>query len=77
MIEANSVFTYHGLTDSQVEQYNICLSMTHLMDETDIVHAFDNEALFNICFRHLKLKTPIFADMNYLIAHQMSGISST
>ena len=33
----------------------------------------DNEALYDICFRTLKLTTPSFGDLNHLISAVMSG----
>jgi hypothetical protein len=35
----------------------------------------DNEALYDICFRTLKLTTPTFGDLNHLISAVMSGIT--
>jgi tubulin beta len=36
----------------------------------------DNEALYNICFRTLKLTTPTYGDLNHLISLTMSGVTS-
>jgi len=33
----------------------------------------DNEALYNICFRTLKLSTPTYGDLNHLVSTAMSG----
>ncbi|TPP45088.1 Tubulin C-terminal domain family protein [Leishmania donovani] len=35
----------------------------------------DNEALYDICFRTLKLTTPTFGDLNHLVAAVMSGVT--
>ena len=35
----------------------------------------DNEALYDICFRTLKLTTPTFGDLNHLISAVMSGVT--
>jgi tubulin beta len=37
----------------------------------------DNEALYDICFRTLKLATPSFQDLNHLISCVTSGITSS
>ena len=38
----------------------------------------DNEALYDICFRTLKLTTPTFGDLNHLVAATVaSRVSST
>ena len=39
------------------------------------VQVLDNEALYDICFRTLKLTTPTFGDLNHLISAVMSGIT--
>ena len=35
----------------------------------------DNEALYDICFRTLKLTAPTFGDLNHLISTAMSGVT--
>lgn len=35
----------------------------------------DNEALYNICSKSLKLTTPTYGDLNHLIASAMSGVT--
>ncbi len=40
-----------------------------------LTQVLDNEALYDICFRTLKLTTPTFGDLNHLISAVMSGIT--
>jgi len=40
-----------------------------------LLQVLDNEALYDICFRTLKLTTPTFGDLNHLISAVMSGIT--
>jgi len=35
----------------------------------------DNEALYDICFRTLKLTTPTYGDLNHLVSIAMSGVT--
>jgi tubulin beta len=35
----------------------------------------DNEALYDICFRTLKLSTPSYGDLNHLVSASMSGVT--
>ncbi|VAI44286.1 unnamed protein product [Triticum turgidum subsp. durum] len=42
---------------------------------SDTVVVLDNEALYDICFRTLKLATPTFGDLNHLISATMSGVT--
>merc|ERR1711937_568057 len=37
--------------------------------------ALDNEALYDICFRTLKLTTPTYGDMGHLVSAGLSGIT--
>ena len=40
-----------------------------------LLQILDNEALYDICFRTLKLTTPTFGDLNHLISAVMSGVT--
>merc|ERR1712085_228786 len=42
-------------------------------ENADQCFALDNEALYDICFRTLKLTTPTFGDLNHLVAAVMSA----
>merc|ERR1719440_2355817 len=35
----------------------------------------DNEALYDICFRTLKLTTPTYGDLNHLVSAGLSGVT--
>jgi len=59
-----------------VEPYNATLSTHQLVENADEVMCIDNEALYNICFRTLKLTTPTYGDLNHLISQVMSGITA-
>jgi len=58
-----------------VEPYNATLSVHQLVENADECMVLDNEALYDICFRTLKLTTPTFGDLNHLISAVMSGIT--
>ena len=36
----------------------------------------DNEALYDICFRSLKISSPTYGDLNHLISLTMSGLTT-
>ncbi|VAH19210.1 unnamed protein product [Triticum turgidum subsp. durum] len=44
-------------------------------ENADECMVLDNEALYDICFRTLKLTTPSFGDLNHLISATMSGVT--
>merc|ERR1712045_221421 len=52
--------SYSGTSDLQLERINV----------------FDNEALYDICFRTLKLTTPTYGDLNHLVSLTMSGVTT-
>merc|ERR1712137_34100 len=41
----------------------------------DETYCIDNEALYDICFRTLKLSTPTYGDLNHLVSASMSGVT--
>ena len=53
-----SVFPFPKVSDMVVEPYNATLSVHQLVDNADECMVLDNEALYEICFRTLKLATP-------------------
>ncbi|KAF2312621.1 hypothetical protein GH714_035259 [Hevea brasiliensis] len=63
------------VSDTVVEPYNATLSVHQLVENADECMVLDNEALYDICFRTLKLTTPSFGDLNHLISATMSGVT--
>ncbi|KAK8759080.1 hypothetical protein V5799_003288, partial [Amblyomma americanum] len=47
-----------------------------LVENTDETFCIDNEALYDICFRTLKLTTPTYGDLNHLVSATMSGVTT-
>lgn len=64
------------VSDTVVEPYNATLSVHQLVENTDETYCIDNEALYDICFRTLKLTTPTYGDLNHLISATMSGVTT-
>ncbi|XP_074017434.1 tubulin beta-4B chain isoform X2 [Numenius arquata] len=65
-----------GVSDTVVEPYNATLSVHQLVENTDETYCIDNEALYDICFRTLKLTTPTYGDLNHLVSATMSGVTT-
>ena len=59
-----------------VEPYNTVLCVHSLLEHTDVTIMYDNEALYDICFRTLKLTTPTYGDLNHLVSLTMSGVTT-
>ena len=71
-----SVMPSPKVSDTVVEPYNATLSLNQLVENTDETYIIDNEALYDICFRTLKLATPTYVDLNHLISLTMSGVTT-
>ena len=76
IMKSYSVFPSPKVSDTVVEPYNAMLSMNQLIENTDQTYCIDNEALYDICFRTLKLMTPTYGDLNHLVSLTMSGITT-
>jgi tubulin beta len=70
-----SVVPSPKVSDTVVEPYNATLSIHQLVETADEVMCIDNEALYDICHRTLKMPTPSYRDLNHLISSVMSGIT--
>jgi tubulin beta len=64
------------VSDVVVEPYNATLSIHQLVENSDETFCIDNEALYDICFRTLKLQNPTYGDLNHLISATMSGVTT-
>ncbi|XP_070534905.1 tubulin beta chain-like [Ptychodera flava] len=71
-----SVVPSPKVSDTVVEPYNATLSVHQLVDNSNETFCIDNEALYDICFRTLKLTTPTYGDLNHLVSATMSGVTT-
>merc|ERR1711942_456502 len=71
-----SVVPSPKVSDTVVEPYNATLSVHQLVENTDETYCIDNEALYDICFRTLKLTSPTYGDLNHLVSITMSGVTT-
>jgi len=58
-----------------VEPYNCTLAVHQLVENADAVFCIDNEALYTICQKTLKVNNPDYGDLNKLVSKVMSGIT--
>lgn len=58
MMMTFSVFPSPKVSDTVVEPYNATLSVHQLVENADECMVLDNEALYDICLRTLKLSNP-------------------
>lgn len=71
-----SVVPSPKVSDTVVEPYNATLSIHQLVENADETFCIDNEALYEICFKTLKLTNPGYADLNKLVTSVMSGVTT-
>ncbi|KAJ5247201.1 Tubulin [Penicillium chermesinum] len=65
------------VSDTVVEPYNATLSVHQLVEHSDETFCIDNEALYDICMRTLKLSQPSYGDLNHLVSAVMSGVTTS
>lgn len=63
-------------SDTVVEPYNATLSINQLVEHADETFCIDNQALYDICHKTLKLSSPSYGDLNFLVSNVMSGITT-
>jgi tubulin beta len=66
MIVSYSVFPSSQVSQSIVEPYNAMLAIQYHIESTDMLACFDNEALYQICSRALKISLPTINDRKLL-----------
>ncbi|KAK8782140.1 hypothetical protein V5799_016519, partial [Amblyomma americanum] len=71
-----SVVPSPKVSDTVVEPYNATLAVHKLLEYPHGTFCIDNEALYDICFRALKITTPTYGDLNHLVSATMSGVTS-
>ncbi|CAB3221140.1 unnamed protein product [Arctia plantaginis] len=71
-----SVVPSPKVSDTVVEPYNATLAANQLIENSTQSYCIDNEALYDICFRTLRLKTPTYGDLNHLVSATMSGVTT-
>lgn len=77
IVNTFSVIPSPKVSEVVLEPYNSTLSLQLLIENSDQTHCIDNEALYDICFRTLKLPSPNYYDLNHLISLTMSGITTS
>lgn len=77
MVMTFSVFPSPRVSDTVVEPYNTVLSVHQLLEYSDMCMVIDNEALYDITTRTLRLQAPTYTDLNHLVSAVMSGVTAS
>ncbi|KAA1467116.1 beta-tubulin 2 [Dentipellis sp. KUC8613] len=77
MLSTFSILPSPKVSETVVEPYNCLLSVHQLVENSDLTICIDNEALYDITARTMKVKSPSFDDLNWLVAQVMCGTSTS
>ncbi|KAM6489159.1 beta-tubulin 2 tubb2 [Amanita muscaria] len=77
MLATFSILPSPKVSETVVEPYNALLSLNQLIENGDLTLCIDNEALYDIALRTLKVKSPSFEHLNQLISRVMCGVSTS
>lgn len=77
MMATFSILPAPAVSETVVEPYNATLSIHQLLEASDLTICLDNEALYDICTKTLKILHPNFTHLNTLIARVMCGVSTS
>lgn len=76
MMATFSVLPSPKVSEVVVEPYNATLSLQQLVENSDETFCIDNEALYDICMRTLKIPNPTYGELNHLVSAVMSGVTT-
>ncbi|RPD61039.1 beta-tubulin 2 [Lentinus tigrinus ALCF2SS1-7] len=77
MLSTYSILPSPKVSETVVEPYNALLSVHQLVENSDMTMCIDNEALYDLTQRILKIKQPAFDDLNNVVAQVMCGVSTS
>lgn len=60
-----------------VEPYNAVLSTHALLEHNEVTVVLDNEAIYDICRKRLKIERPSYTNLNRLIAQVVSSLTAS
>jgi tubulin alpha len=60
-----------------VEPYNALLATHWLLDHTEVSIVLDNEAIYEICQKHLDIKRPSYENLNKIISKVISSMTAS
>ena len=75
MMVSYSIAPSPKVSDTVVEPYNAVLTVHQLVENSDATFCIDNEALYDICMKTLKLSSPTYGDLNHLVSGVMAGVT--
>ncbi|PIL29829.1 hypothetical protein GSI_08036 [Ganoderma sinense ZZ0214-1] len=77
MLATYSILPSPKVSETVVEPYNALLSVHQLVENSDMTLCIDNEALYDVTQRTLKVKEPTFDDLNTVVSQVMCGVTTS
>ncbi|KAI1797411.1 beta-tubulin 2 [Ganoderma leucocontextum] len=77
MLATYSILPSPKVSETVVEPYNALLSVHQLVENSDLTLCIDNEALYDVTQRTLKVKLPTFDDLNTVVSQVMCGVTTS
>ncbi|XP_017251348.1 tubulin alpha-3 chain [Daucus carota subsp. sativus] len=72
-----NIYPSPQVSTAVVEPYNSVLSSHALLEHADVVMLLDNEAIYDICRRALKIERPTYTNLNRLISQTISSLTTS
>ena len=72
-----AVYPAPQVATAVVEPYNAILTTHTTLEHTDCAFMVDNEAIYDICKRHLNVSRPSYTNLNRLIGQIVSSITAS
>lgn len=71
------VFPSECISTSVTEPYNAVLATHGMNEHSDMAFMCDNEALYDICMRHLKVESPSYVNLNRMLVQCVSSLTAS
>ena len=72
-----AVYPSPQVSSSVVEPYNSILTTHTTLEHADVTFLVDNEAIYDLCRRHLDIERPTYINLNRLISQCVSSITAS
>ena len=72
-----TVWSAPHISTAVVEPYNTVLCTHSLLEHAEVVNQVDNEAMYDICRRHLDIERPTYTNLNRLVAQILSSMTAS
>ncbi|CAH0559370.1 unnamed protein product [Brassicogethes aeneus] len=72
-----AIYPAPQISTAVVEPYNSVLTTHTTLEHSDVVFTMDNEAIYDICVKHLGIERPTYTNLNRLIAQVVSSLTAS